>query len=90
MLIHSSSRPARSATKAATPTPLPPVSDMFSLYRISLILVVALVLHDGVLVCWDEFETGPPFDEDEGLEECNDDNKVCEVSEAESLHDKGF
>ena len=64
---------------------LPPVSDMFSLYRISLILVVALVLHDGVLVCCDEFETGPPFDEDEGLEECNDDTVVCEVSEAVSL-----
>lgn len=61
---------------------------MFSLSRIALSLLVALILH-GVC-CDDEFETGPPFDEDEGLEECNDDNKVCEVSEAESLHDKGF
>ena len=61
---------------------------MFSLYRISLILVVALVLHDGVFVCCDEFETGPPFDE--GLEECNDDTIVCEVREAiVSLHQKG-
>ena len=58
---------------------------MFSLHRISLILVLALVLHDGVFVRCDEFETGPPFDEDEGLEECNDDTVVCEVSEAVSL-----
>lgn len=62
---------------------VPPVSDMLSLRHISLVLVVALVLHDGVFVCCDDkFETGPPFDEDEGPEECNDDTIVCEVSEA--------
>jgi len=44
--------------------------------------MVVLVLHGrGVFVCSeDEFERGPPFDEGEYFEECNDDNIICEVS----------
>ena len=45
--------------------------------------MVVLVLHGrGVFVCSeDEFERGPPFDEEgEYFEECNDDSIICEVS----------
>ncbi len=44
--------------------------------------MVVLVLHGrGVFVCSeDEFERGPPFDEGEYFEECNDDSIICEVS----------
>ena len=44
--------------------------------------MVVLVLHGrGVFVCSeDEFERGPPFDEEgEYFEECNDDSIICEV-----------
>ena len=54
-------------------------------YRIVLSLAVVLALQHGVFVCCDDelFERGPPFDEDgEGLEECNDDSIICEVSGA--------
>ena len=55
---------------------------MISSYRLVLSVMVVLVLHGrGVFVCSeDEFERGPPFDEGEYFEECNDDSIICEVS----------
>lgn len=56
---------------------------MISSYRLLLSVMVVLVLHGrGVFVCSeDEFERGPPFDEEgEYFEECNDDSIICEVS----------
>ena len=56
---------------------------MISSYRLFLSVMVVLVLHGrGVFVCSeDEFERGPPFDEEgEYFEECNDDSIICEVS----------
>ena len=55
---------------------------MISSYRLVLSVMVVLVLHGrGVFVCSeDEFERGPPFDEEgEYFEECNDDSIICEV-----------
>ena len=55
---------------------------MISSYRLVLSVMVVLVLHGrGVFVCSeDEFERGPPFDEEgEYFEECDDDSIICEV-----------
>ena len=79
IIVSATAKPAAPTHRTCTSCTL--VSDMFSLHRISLLLVVAMVLHDGVFVCCDD-ETGPPFDEDDGPEECNDDTIVCDVSEA--------